>query len=238
MTLKQHAIGPKGKEFAYVWSEPGKPMSKAVITAHGDSTQSHVDVPDSSISLVYYGPHGHIVKDIGLVEIMSHEKVPVETLAAHQSPDYSLSKYTNANGANKLHQHNSQGETYATVGGMDGLLAGRHAHHQQSIANKTKALSRIDATKNPSFHASTASQLNVATQLAKNTVRDMDVITIRNRGFRGWALGAYGSADVMLSDLIKALDADGRFHFTELHCYFCRGGGAAYTPDQNAELFA
>ena len=118
MPLIQNVVGSS----IYVWSKKtGAPSEKRlVITSHGDESNINgmaaAGVP-RSCKLVFYGPHGYMLRDPNLPALIAGNLVIHETVDRPQSSqDYQLQKYTNTNDTST--RHNEVGETYASIAGM------------------------------------------------------------------------------------------------------------------------
>jgi hypothetical protein len=218
MALIQNEVGPTKESKLYVWSATkGAPSNKkAVITAHGGGAWISGMGSAPSCTLVFYSPHGHILNDPSLSAIISGSVLPCgEPVNSKASQDYSLAKYTDTTGKIK---HNKAGETYATVGGLDDAFKQQTASANSRIAMNNEAISAGVKVPGIDLHqvvkSATAEEARYAAGVS------MDVITIRNRG---WL------SSPKLSEVITLLWKYG-YKYDEIHCNFCRGGKAGFSP--------
>jgi hypothetical protein len=106
----------------YVWSRKkgGPSSSRLVITSHGGESNINgmagSGVP-KTCKLVFYGPHGYMLRDPNLPALIAGNLVIHETVTPPQgSQDYQLQKYTNTNATST--RHNEVGETYESIASM------------------------------------------------------------------------------------------------------------------------
>lgn len=214
MALFKNEVGPAKSSKLYVWSATkGAPSKrKAVITAHGGAASSSGMASTPLCNLYFYSPHGHILNDPSLEAIISGSVLPCEgPVNSRISPDYELAKYTDTTGKVK---HNKAGETYATVGVLDERFASAH----KTFSSQASMLAEmVTAEGGDQFMGQFVQQSNLV-----NMYRDfsMDIITIRNRFWHG---------SPKLSDVLKLLAQYG-YNYEEIHCNFCRGAGAGFSP--------
>lgn len=212
MPLYQNEVGPSKSSKLYVWSEKQGATSKkkAVITAHGGAASSSGMGKAPDCTLIFYSPHGHILNDPSLEGIIAGLVLPCgDAINSKMSPDYELAKYTDTTGKVK---HNKAGETYATVGQLNDRFASAHKTHTSQTEMLTDMVLDND---------------NLLPQLQQQaTLSDMydglsmDIITLRNRFWR---------SSPKLSEVLSLL-WQYNFKYDEIHCNFCRGGGAGYSP--------
>lgn len=155
MALKRTAVG----DVLYVWSSSSsKHAPTAMISAHGG--EAYVNGMDQApiVQLMYYSEHGHILTDPGIAYIVSGRCVPAQTINSRKSQDYELSKYTNTSATSSGNsQHNTQGETYDSVGSLDAefkKLFDRQKGHNavlEEIYGKGVAMDII-TIRNRNFH--------------------------------------------------------------------------------------
>lgn len=218
MALYKNEIGPAKSSKLYVWSANlGAPSKrKAVITAHGGGAWISGMATAPICSLVFYSPHGHILNDPSLEAVISGSVLPCgEAINSRKSPDYSLSKYTDTTGKVK---HNTAGETYATVGSMDDTFQKRSANASDRKNFFQQAIN--SGAKVPGINLDEELRRIVAEEGRYTAGVAMDIITIRNRG---WV------SSPKLSEVLTLLWHYG-YRYDEIHCNFCRGGGAGYSP--------
>lgn len=108
-------------EHIYLWADPNKRSNDCVISAHGKPSffRGHVELKDKTFrtpDLHYFTPHGTPTEDhsmgIGLREWI--RRPSYEVLPADQSPDYTLTKFTNSNNVTG-NLHNEGGESYNSI---------------------------------------------------------------------------------------------------------------------------
>jgi hypothetical protein len=92
--LVQNAVGEK----LYVWSQRhGKPTPDAkgrcIITAEGTQSIINSKFPVKDVQLIFYAPHGSLLKDPGIRSIMAGEKKSAEEVTSGDCQDYVLEKF-------------------------------------------------------------------------------------------------------------------------------------------------
>jgi hypothetical protein len=189
----------------YVWSrKPGGPSpdaKAAIISSHGDSVFINPTFVRGAnqfdFNLLFYTPHGYMVRDPGLEEVMSGKVKPIEGRPSSMSgQDYVLAKFQ---GKHDPRYNDGKAEDYDMISSLtpseDGLKElRRKANGGGSDAGF--AQKRLE---------------NLASKI------QTDVITIRNRK-------SLGGGSIRLSEVLTLLDANG-FRYPTIHCAFCRGGG-------------
>jgi hypothetical protein len=225
VSLFQNAVG----EDLYVWSEksgaPSGRTAECVISAHGAQSFLNHMFPVGNTTLVFYGPHGYTLNDLGIEKFVSGQFAPYEQISQGQCQDYSLGKYQG--------RHNRAGETYDKIGNMDGLLARTVAEAARGSRAAALQVANMDAD-DPMFNTMLRS-LDEGGKTRRRYQSWMDIVTIRNR-----SVLATGSGTVMLSDVVSRLAAAG-YNYTKVHCAFCRGpispfvrSAGDYTPTVRA----
>lgn len=215
MALFKNPVGSSLTSKLYVWSQKKDMPSRAeaVITAHGDTTSGDGMRSAPDCSLVFYGPHGRVLNDPRLENVLARLIMPYETVASKASYDYKLSKYTNTSSTAR-NQHNTAGETYDVVGAMDDRFATAHTIYKETVAMLYDTVMVEDRDD-------LVDSLYEQTTLEEH-YRDlpMDIITVRHR---------VGQLSPTLSTALKLLSENG-YGYEKVHCNFCRGGGASYAP--------
>jgi len=214
MALYKNEVGPAKSSLLYVWSETkgGASKRKAVISAHGGAASSTGMAGAPSSTLIFYSPHGHILNDPSLEAILAGTVMPYgDAINSKASPDYELAKYTDTTGKVK---HNKAGETYATVAGLDSRFASAHKTYSDQVSMLAEM---VTAEGGDQYFGSFVQSSNLE-RMYKSL--PMDIITIRNR---------FWHSSPKLSDVLRLLGQYG-YHYDEIHCNFCRGGGSGHSP--------
>lgn len=203
-------LGPNGR--AYLWVHPThEAPSKVVITAHGTSVadQSARAMPRGHLRaprLNFYCRHGQSLMNEGLINYTSLRNRPLEIVAADQSYDYYLSKFTNT--STNSRRHNDDNETY------DDISALLHAPYRTPSP---------DAQATVSFaEAGASAGMSRFMDRALTPYFPTDIISIAGRPFNNRFVNTLFSRDaVKLSDILRWL-AEANYDYPEVHCSFCR----------------
>ncbi len=165
--------------------------------------------------LHYLTPHGHILRDPGIAQFSGKDIVPVESMLASKSPDYTLSKYTNSkDDVSWFGKHNSNNESYPSIArSLVASLPDKDKSIQSALAYAEGAAGvhgDMDQSMVDGFRKSGARMLGSALASADR----MDVITIRSRMLM--------SGSIKLSEILRLLDEQ-RIAYADIYCAFCRG---------------
>lgn len=203
----------------YVWSAGGATPGAGracVITSHGMDMDA---LPNSAedrpqVPLYFYAPHGMALPDNGARGPMTRATKWYERVAAGAAMhDYVLTK------AQGYHSAKSR-ESYSQ------LQVGFHAKGQQEYFDQSllEVLAGIKNGPLAEIHRAAAQQQYQA-NVAQIKEVVLDVVTIRHR--RGLAY-----RQVTLFSAIKQLERAG-FHYSAVHCYFCRGATSGHKMANN-----
>ncbi len=152
-TIGAYSAEKLGKKL-YLWSG-GSYKQKLVITAHGGYTLSNkpFKVP-ANMAILFYAPHGFILKDPGIKAVSQGTVTPYDTYSAGSvCPNYKLSKYQGSHGG----KPGAPAETYTNIA---------HDMHKGVEVAQTEA-----------FLGKPLDEAGLA--MIKDVT--MDVVTIRNR---------------------------------------------------------
>lgn len=192
----------------YVWTEQrskGRPShSKCVISAHGAAALicnegQRSKLPNTQV--VFYGPHGSMLQNPGLYEIVTGLQRSYESCNAKAlSQDYELAKSQDAHqsASGKAESKRGTGESYQFIGEQMHRM-GEHTWSQLGYTAQGLAF----------YEQLAAIKDNYGRPI------DMDIVTVRSRKM---------FADITLFEVINQLWSNG-YKYQEFHCAFCRGVG-------------
>jgi hypothetical protein len=189
----------------YVWSrKPGKPSqgaTAAIISSHGDSAFINPTFVRGGnqfdFNLLFYTPHGYMLRDPGLEEVMNGGIKPIEGRPSSMSgQDYVLAKFQ---GKHDPRFAQGKAEDYDLISSLTPSDDGLNELRRKANGGGSEA----------GFAQKRLEDLAIKIQT--------DVITIRNRK-------SPGGGSIRLSEVLTLLDENG-FRYATIHCAFCRGGG-------------
>ena len=199
----------------YVWSPAGRPPSETgrtgcVITAHGRQalvSSFYRSRLSKRVTMHFYCPNGYNLVDPDLLPIVTGRIAASDRCtSASARQDYVISKCQG--------KHNPTGkETYKLI--QQDLHPGFLIEQTTSHYVKEKATWDRVFESNPSAHEKQLEKMERDELGLLGNIREVcyDVVTLRHRR---------GRADMTLFQLVAQLHAAG-FHYTDIHCSFCRG---------------
>jgi hypothetical protein len=185
---------PLGKRM-YLFMDDDSQADELIITSHGGYYEAgkfgagtkKIPVPDWT-SLAFYGPHTYVLADPSLSNVLNGGIKIYKTAGPGKNViNYSLSKYQG--------KHGNKNETYATI--MTSIGSNRNLEIMRQ-----EALGSGDNDK-----------IAMVNKIAPNAFPKFDVLTVRNRYFKG--------GDPNLLDVLDELDRTDH-KYSKIHCVFCR----------------